>query len=180
MGWTVDGNFGNGLLNLVNNNYNEDWANPGMLHFYAQDGNQSIDLTGTGDQGDNGISQTVSTVAGQRYLLTFYVGHADDHYIVSYSGPTTVGLKINGIEVGTFVNNADTLNQINWTQNSYDFLANSNITTISFYTRNTNNYAGLDNVSLEPNPEPGTFWMMGGAVFLSVLLTRKVRRSGVS
>lgn len=177
MAWTVNGNFGDGLLNVVDNNYNENWGNPGILHFNAENGNQSLDLTGTGDQGDNGISQTVATIPGTRYLLTFYVGHSDDHYAISYSGPTTIGLGINGLNVASFVNSADTLNQINWALESYDFLATTSFTTVSFYTLNTNNFAGLDNVDLEANPEPGTLWLMGGALLPAILLAKRIRQS---
>jgi hypothetical protein len=177
-GWTLIGDGGDHLLNLVANNYNEDWGPAGILRFIAEEGNQSLDLTGTGNQGENGIQQTVSTVPGTAYHLSFYLGHADDHYTVSYSGPTTVDLLINGIDVRTYINDADTPNGVNWALESYSFLADSTSTSIGFLNLNTNNYAGLDNVSLVSNPEPGTFRLIGGALILAAVLTLRGRHKG--
>jgi len=46
------------------------------LNFHPENGLQSVDLTGEGNQGTtNGIKQAVTTTAGLSYVLTFWVGH---------------------------------------------------------------------------------------------------------
>jgi hypothetical protein len=46
------------------------------VKFPAQDGNQWLDLTGSTSNDLEGVSQTVPTVAGTTYTLTFWVGNA--------------------------------------------------------------------------------------------------------
>jgi hypothetical protein len=60
---------------LLNNNYTE---NAGQLHFTAEHGQQSVDPTGAGNQGQNGVKQTVGTTPGTSYTLTFWVGNQDN------------------------------------------------------------------------------------------------------
>jgi len=74
--WTVVGisTTVNAIL-LLNNNYTE---NGGQLHFSAEDGQQSVDLTGAFNQGRNGVEQTITTTPGTSYNLTFWVGNQDN------------------------------------------------------------------------------------------------------
>jgi len=62
---------------VVGFDYTEpDNTSGGTLHFHPQDGLQSLDLTGEGNQGTtNGIKRAVGTTAGLDYILTFWVGH---------------------------------------------------------------------------------------------------------
>jgi hypothetical protein len=58
--------------------------------FPAQDGNQWLDLTGAHSNNIEGVSQSVSTVAGKTYTLTFWVGNV--------SGGALGNLQLRGAE----------------------------------------------------------------------------------
>ena len=92
--WTVLGSTpGAAAVSLVQTAYTEPFHN--NVHFPAEDGLNSLDLTGPSNTGlASGVMQTVSTVAGQGYQLSFYVGVAAGASV--YSTPSTVDLSING------------------------------------------------------------------------------------
>ena len=183
-GWHVVGKGGAPgapVVMLLGSNYTEpDNGNNATLHFFPVHGNQAIDLTGEGNQGlTNGIKQSVTTIAGNLYELSFFVGHQYDQ-APGYAGPSSVVLYINGILIETLTNPNNTPENVNWLQFVYDFAAPTNFTTIAFLngTDIGNNYAGLDNVVFTPLniivPEPGTLpLMLGGLAALSVLRRRK-------
>lgn len=184
-GWTVVGKGGAPGVPVVmslGSNYIEpdNSGNNATLHFYPVHGVQALDLTGEGNQGlTNGIKQSVTTIAGNPYQLSFFVGHQFDQ-APGYAGPSSVVLYINGIAIETLTNPNDTAENVNWMQFVYDFTAPTNFTTIAFLngTPLGNNYAGLDNVVLSALniivPEPGTLaLMLGGLTALSVLRRRK-------
>ena len=60
--------FSNPPIIILSNNYSE-----GSRLFTAQDGTQSIDLTGASNQGANGVQQTINLIAGS-YELSFWIG----------------------------------------------------------------------------------------------------------
>ncbi len=109
-----------------------------------------VDLTGPGNTVGGGVQQAVSTVAGQLYQISFFVGSADNTYS-GYAIPAT-GLELvtNGTSAGTFTNTASTPNGVNWKQFTASFTASSSLTTLSFLnaTPAGGNLAGLDNVSI--------------------------------
>ena len=86
-GWSVigkdAGTFGPGTpyasIMQLGNGYTETDFGPtgGTLHFNAQDGTQSLDLTGEGNQGANGVKQSFASTTGTEYFLSFYLGHQD-------------------------------------------------------------------------------------------------------
>src|SRR5687767_10592196 len=69
--WTVVG-VPEGAVHHISNAFTE--SDP-PLAFTAQDGTQFVDLTGSGNQGPNGVQQTVTTEVGTAYTLTFWVGN---------------------------------------------------------------------------------------------------------
>ena len=116
----------------------------------AEDGHQWLDLTGSGvSTGTMGVTQTVSTVAGMTYSLTFWVGNAfkpgGDLGTIS-----TVGLKIHGTCAGSFTNSAQGA-ALNWQQFSTTFTAAGNSSIIEFdnLDPSTDSSNGLDNVVLQ-------------------------------
>lgn len=120
----------------------------GDLRFEAAGGEQSIDLTGSYNQGLNGVRQTILTAAGQAYTVSFAVGHADRG---AYLPDSKVQLVIDGNPLATADNGDVTANMINWKTFSYTFTAASDTTTIDLYNATTNsNYVGLDQVSVKP------------------------------
>ena len=163
---------------LLNNNYTE---NGGQLHFTAEDGQQSVDLTGAFNQGRNGVEQTVVTTPGTSYTLTFWVGNQDNSQ-PSYPLASMIELDVNGTFVANYSNNDNTPNNVNWNQFSYSFTASSASTKIDFFnaTPVADNEAGVDNVDLEVAAavvtEPASVAILGaGLVLLGV--TRRRRKA---
>jgi hypothetical protein len=155
---------------LLNSNYVEpDLASGLTLNFHPQDGFQSVDLTGEGNQGTtNGIKQSVATTPGSTYDLRFWLGHQYSSAPGYTLGPGSLALYIDGTLVGTYDNSLNTFEDVTWTPFSYSFTAVSSSTVIAFLnnTPEGNNYAGLDNVSLTAVPEPSSLILLGAGVSL--------------
>ena len=153
-------NFGNGgdiggwtvvtQSQILTDAYNE---NSGTLHFDAQDGNQALDLTGPGNQGSGGVTETVTLTPSQPYTLTFYVGNQDNS-LGNYAANSTLDLQINDVDQGLFTNSDSTTNEVNWKKMTFQFTPSVASNKIGFFLAAGNdNYVGLDNVSLDV-PEP--------------------------
>jgi len=101
----------------------------------AHTGNQAIDLAGT--PGPGGVNQNITTVAGQSYLISFWVssngGALTDSLTVNFDGTTH-----------TYTSTP----QGQWTNYSFTAVAGSNLANLSFTTPLTSN-AGplLDDIS---------------------------------
>jgi choice-of-anchor C domain-containing protein len=109
-------------------------------YFPSAHGKRHLDLDGS--PGYGGIKQTVPTVAGQRYRVTFdMAGNA--------AGPPTIK-KMNVEAAGqsrAFLHDAG----LKWARHTWEFTARGPCTTIEFYSGNTEGtWAGplLDNVAL--------------------------------
>lgn len=139
----------------------------GGLTFPSQSGDQWLDLTGaTSNSMDNGVSQSVATTIGAKYLLSFHVGSV-------YNGlqffSSTVDLSIDGGSRMSFTNPSATSTLV-WQEFSYQFTAQNAMTNITFFNGSgpSNNNAGLDGVSLSAVPEPSSlFCVIVGAVGLA-------------
>jgi hypothetical protein len=177
-GWELIGKggvdpFGNPIpgapatILLLGYDYTEpNFGTGGTLHFHPQEGRQSVDLTGEGNQGEtNGIKQGVGTTSGQEYVLTFWVGHQYP-FAPGYLGPGSVALYVDGQLAGTFTNPGITFNDVNWAPFSFQFTAATSQTAIAFVNATPvgNNYAGLDNVSLVAVPEPASLLVVAAGV----------------
>ena len=152
-GWTVLGND----VDLLTTNYSE--TSNGMFTFNAESGLQSIDLTGNGNNGPtNGITQSIPTVTGTHYALSFYVGSAlSTNGTSSYQPPGAVdGLSIDGGPIIPFTSRPIVPGQITWTGYTYSFTATGPVSTISFLNATPLNTSlgELDNVSVVAVPEP--------------------------
>jgi len=179
-GWSVIGKGGASGVAVVlqfGPNYTEPNGAGGTLHFHAQSGNQSLDLTGEGNQGlTNGIRQSVATGSGVKYQLSFYVGNQDNN-APGYPNPSSIVLYIDGSPINTFTTTTNTANNVSWEHFQYDFTAASALTTIAFLngTPVGDNYAGLDHVVLNAAavPEPGTLGLILSGVAASFFLRRR-------
>ena len=184
-GWSVIGKGGASGIAVVlqlGNNYTETNAAGAPLYFHAQNGNQSLDLTGEGNQGlTNGVKQSVATSSGLDYRLSFYVGNQDDS-APGYPNPSSIVLYIDSNAIDTFTTADNTANDVSWRHFQYDFTAASALTTIAFLngTAIGDNYAGLDHVvlsTLSAVPEPGTFGLiLSGMAAAFTLRRRKAAR----
>ncbi len=164
--WTVTGND----VLVLHTNYSENG-----ITFNAFEGNNALDITGAGNTGPaDGLYQDVNTVAGRTYQLNFALGNGSDApQGANYLSPSSIGVAINNGAVQNFSNAAITANGINWAMQTFRFTATGATTRVAF-TNNTpgsDNYAGLDAVSLLAVPEPaqwalmlGGFGLMGGAM----------------
>jgi hypothetical protein len=178
-GWSVIGKGGADgaavVLQLGNGYTEPDFGNDGTLHFNAQDGTQSLDLTGEGNQGlTNGVKQSVPSVPGLRYKISFYLGHQDDQ-APGYDGSSLLDLYIDGVLIDTFANPNTTPENVDWKKFAFTFEAPTDFTTIAFIndTPLGNNYAGLDNVALSAIPEPGSLALLGVGFGAFILLRRR-------
>jgi hypothetical protein len=151
--WTVTGDPTSAVL-LLSSSYNE----PGIT-FNAHTGDYALDLTGAGNTSpSDGIYQNVSTVAGQMYALSFWVGNATGNgsgNTPSYTLASSTNLII-GLNTPSFTNGNVDPGAINWQQFTYGFVASGSTTKISFLnnTDSRDNYLGLDDVSLSAVPGP--------------------------
>jgi hypothetical protein len=170
--WSVIGKGGApgvAVVMQLGNGYTEN-----SLRFDPQDGSQSLDLTGEGNQGANGIKQSVSTIVGTSYVLSFYLGRQDPLASGYEIGPSELDLILNQDAPINFINSNTFSNDVGWTQFSYEFTATTAFTTLAFLnaTGVGNNFTGLDNVDLEAIPEPGTLALFGLGLSALVLLRR--------
>lgn len=161
-GWTVGG----ADVLLINTTYTE---NGGNVRFTAQDGSNSVDLTGAGNTGPNTLSQVVATQAGQTYALSFFVGATGSSGNAPYAGAAEVDVLIDGNLIGTFTNGnlPGVGNPTNWEGFTTQFTAATGSTTVTFRSASLpadnprTNFAGLDNVSMQPVPEPASLAALG-------------------
>ena len=158
-GWTVVGPQRGGSVQLLSNTYVEP-----HIAFEAQSGDASMDLSGPGNTGpDAGIFQTVDTVKGQVYDLSFWVGNADGSQNGNYTLPSTVMLQIGDDPAQAFTNSDTTPLATNWRRFETTFVGIGIPTEIVFRngTPLGDAEAGLDNVSLTAGvPEPAAWAMM--------------------
>jgi hypothetical protein len=172
-GWTVTGPSDTGL-SAVSTSFGQSGVT-----FEAQSGNIWLDLTGDGTNSSEGISQSVTTVGGTSYALTFYVGNTTGGGV--FGTTSTAGLKINGTQVGSFENSTADATGLNWQQFTYNFTASGTSTTIEFdnLDPSNDNSNGLDNVDLELGtstvPEPSTFGLVGLALAAVAFCRRQTR-----
>lgn len=166
---------------VLNASYTEPDGGSGLtLNFHPQDGLQSVDLTGEGNQGTtNGIKQSVTTTPGSVYDLSFWLGHQYSSAPGYTLGPSSMAVYIDGTLVGTYDNSLNTFEDVTWTPFSYKFTAASPSTVVAFLNNTSagNNYAGLDNVSLTSVPEPSSLILLGaGMTLLASRMTRSQLR----
>jgi choice-of-anchor C domain-containing protein len=142
-----------------------------ILRSYWQpsEGLQSLDTAG-----DNSglIHQTVATVPGITYRLTFDLSGNPD------GGTTTKTLQVGfGAATQTFDFDTTSTTRANmqWTPQTWDIVATTGSTILSFQNIGTGPYgAAMDNVSLTVIPEPTTITLTGlAAICISVKLRKR-------
>jgi hypothetical protein len=130
----------------------------------ADDGNAFLDLTGLSDQQPfGGIGQTIGTVTGATYTVTFALGGSNYYN----PGVASVDVGVGDNLTHNFVN-SDRSSASTWAQESFTFVAAGTSTDVSFTGDVANEYIGLDNASVvctsgcvaSGAPEPATWAMM--------------------
>ena len=147
---------------------------PGGTPFTASDGSYFLDLTDYQDGAPyGGVSQTLTTVAGQHYLVTFDLGSSNLYGLPS-------GIQVSA---GATTHNylSTLLGPINWESESFAFVATEASTTLAFLGSAGNAAIGLDNVAITEvaaTPIPASAVMLGtGLLGLGVLGYRRGRTS---
>lgn len=155
-GWTVVG--------VDTSIIDGDFTQSGIA-FQAQDGNQWADLAGVNSNSTlSGLTQTVATIVGELYELSFYVGSATDGM---FFFPTAVDVSIDGGARTKYSNPNAPTTALDWMRFSLQFTATSAATSLTFFNgAAANNFnSAFDNVSLvqisEEVPEPGSLALVG-------------------
>ncbi len=173
-GWLV---FGTGQPTAAQLTLRADYQEyAGTLSFSPHGGLVSLDMTGSGNLGANGVTQTIATTAGAAMALSFWVGNQDAAF-GGYMLPSAVEVFVNSVSVGVFSNADNSPADVNWKQFQVGFVAATPSTTIAFVnaTPSGDNMAGLDDVVLTAIPEPTTALLLGLALAGLVPLHRRTR-----
>lgn len=121
----------------------------------AFDGFRMIDLTAGSSLG--GIAQTISTVIGAQYRLTFAMSGPN----FGFQDPRSVFVDVAGVSA-SFAAPASGTFPLNWTVETLVFTAVDSTTTLSFRGNGTGEYWGavIDDVSIEMIPAPSSAGLM--------------------
>jgi hypothetical protein len=180
-GWFTIGPGGiDSAVLLLNKNYTElDATSNATLHFTPFQGDNSVDLTGAGNQinnGADGIKQTVATKVGSSYTLSFAVGAQYDR-APGYCCTSAIGLYIDGDFVATYTNRNDSVvDDLSWLTYDYTFIASTDETTVAFLNATPlgNNEAGLDGVDLSLNiAEPSSLLVLAAGLLIVLAHPRR-------
>ena len=129
-------------------------------YWASAEGTQSVDLSGTQA---GAISQTVTTVAGQSYNLSFALAGNPDGVASDHIKTVNVGVDGN-TSAFTFDVNGHSDASMGWTMKTLQFVAVGNSTVLSFASGNNSSQGpALDDVRLTPaTPEPGSVALLVG------------------
>jgi hypothetical protein len=144
----------------------------------AKDGGTSLDLQGYTDSAPyGGVSQTLDTISGHTYDVTFWIGVQNG---LSYAvGPAAISVSAASTPAQTFTNTS-TLAGEQWEKFDYDFTATAASTLLTFEGQSTAGgaYIGLDNVDVEDTatassvPLPAAVWT-GLPLMLAIVIVRR-------
>jgi len=129
----------------------------------AVDGEYFLDLTGYHDgRPYGGVLQTLATVAGGRYRVSFAVGSYQDD--ARYQGPMSIGVEVEGTTHEFIFTPEPRRSGNQWKLMEIDFVATDAATRISIAgaAARGGGYLGLDEVSLKPVSEGEERLVNGG------------------
>ncbi len=173
-GWTVVGASGN--VAVVSGSFTQNGFN-----FPAQSGAQWLDLTGTSNTA-TGVQQTIATVIGSTYSLSFWVGNIVDPNGI-FGTTSTVAVLVNGTALASATNTGAGSPTQAWQQFTRSFTATSTLTTLTFLNGDPSNDTsnGLDNIVLlgptSTVPEPSAVGLLAIGLVGAAAQRRRMRRS---
>ncbi len=126
----------------------------GVNSSYPYSGTKDAFFGATG-QYDDSIMQTLPTVEGQSYKIDFYLAHAN------YDAHADLTASWDGNTILSLVNS----NFFYYTKYSFTEVATSASTTLQFSGRESVSFIFLDDVSVQPVPEPSTLVLLSAGVF---------------
>jgi hypothetical protein len=141
-GWTVVG--ANGAVSVLSGAYAQ-----GGYVWTAEDGVQTLDLTGDGSNSATGVQQVVATSAGTLYTLSFWLGNIVDA-AQGWGTTSTVNVMVDGVQAGSAINSGSATGTLYWQQFQVQFMAASSSTTIALINGDPSNDNSniLDDVTL--------------------------------
>jgi hypothetical protein len=147
---------------------------PNMVGLTGNSGSQYfLDLTSDADNGHyGGVQQTITTVAGGHYQMTFDLGGS-----TTYGVPDSITACAAGNLCQLSTITATSTNQ--WASETYSFIAGAGTSTvISLFGTTGQKYIGLDNVAVKPVPLPNSLVLLGtGLLGAAVVLYRRRPRT---
>ena len=151
--------------------------NPNPWGLSAQDGTHFLDLTGYATGAPfGGVTQTIATVVGQQYDLSFYLGS----YTQRWGGPP-VSISAAAGTTSQIFTVSTTSTASTWTPFSMVFTATSANTTITLTGAAGVEYIGLDNVNVDPvsavpEPETWTLMVLGLGLLIGSIICQRNKR----
>ncbi len=138
---------------------------------WSHSGTQGIDLAGT--PGPGGVLQSLSTVAGQDYTLSFWAstnGPSQSDLYIQWDGTDLAGTP----PASGLTTPAQGLPST-WTEFTYNVVGTGS-DTVALFTNNSSNAGPLvDDVSVVAAPEPSALWTLGMGLALSLGLVLRSR-----
>ncbi|MFN0066135.1 MAG: DUF642 domain-containing protein [Limisphaerales bacterium] len=142
----------------------------------AKEGGHMLSLDSNTAVPGSGVSQSLATVPGQEYLLSFWYSNE------GMEGTSLTQVYINDRLLGSVTHQGsapagDVLDSLDWSQTSYAFTAHGAASTLRFLdaTSGVHNTI-LDGISVVAVPEPGGLAMLVGGGMVVGLAHRAQRR----
>jgi choice-of-anchor C domain-containing protein len=144
-----------------------DWVDVGLWN--AFDGTKSLDLSGAeGALGKIVVTQALATIPGQEYLLRFDMAANPDGSPTVKNLLVTVGSDPS--QAFTFDGTGKSHSDMGWKEESMSFVAGGPSTTLAFESTDSTGYGpAIDNVRVDPIPEPSTLVLLAGLVGMFAL-----------
>lgn len=137
----------------------------------ASQGDRFLDLTGWVNNTANpaGVVQTINTVAGHQYTLSFDLGNS-----TNFNYGATDSLTAQAGATSAVFTNTDVTSTNSWQHFSMNFTASGSTTDVSFTGKSAIFYIGVDNVNVAAVPEPESWaLMLAGLGLLSFIARRR-------